>query len=106
MLGSIPSNWSVPCLLDTDVSVSAQSTNTPPPLAESQSEMLQRWEVESQKSNLPYTEWRWYPQDPKVGRDVPRAVLRSAADSHSCRPKIPSESSDVSAFWRVVDVLS
>ncbi|ROW09752.1 hypothetical protein VMCG_02413 [Cytospora schulzeri] len=45
---------------------SAQPTNAPPPPAESQSEMLQRWEIESQKNNLPYTEWRWYPQDPKA----------------------------------------
>ncbi|ROW05150.1 hypothetical protein VSDG_00210 [Cytospora chrysosperma] len=45
---------------------SAQSANTSPPQADPQSEMLQRWEVESQKNNLPYTEWRWYPQDPKA----------------------------------------
>ncbi|ROW08082.1 hypothetical protein VPNG_06033 [Cytospora leucostoma] len=47
-------------------STSGQSTKTSPPPASTQSEMLQRWQVESEKSNLPINEWRFLPQDAKT----------------------------------------
>ncbi|KUI54774.1 hypothetical protein VP1G_10636 [Cytospora mali] len=47
-------------------STSCQPSNASPPPASSQSAMLQRWEVESQKNNLPFTDWRWLPQDSKT----------------------------------------